>query len=94
MNGFKLYISNTSTIPPLDYDLCYKDPDIGLPNTTQTIPCYQLGQYVIYYDDVAGSDSQGSIIEICYVEINGKFDKLIKIKKNQNLSQHLKNCLL
>ncbi|CAC5376552.1 PTPRT [Mytilus coruscus] len=71
MDGFKLYISNTSTIPPSGDDLCYKDPDKGLPKIIQTISCYQLGQYVVYYDDMAGSGDRGSIIELCYVAING-----------------------
>ncbi|CAG2210187.1 unnamed protein product [Mytilus edulis] len=70
MNGFKLYVSNTSTIPPFGYDLCYQDP-AGVPAITQTISCNQLGQYVIYYDDVPASRESGSIIELCYVVING-----------------------
>ncbi|VDH90184.1 receptor-type tyrosine-protein phosphatase A [Mytilus galloprovincialis] len=74
MDGFKLYITNTSTIPPTSY-LCYEDPDPGLPSTTQTISCNQLGQYVIYYDDKVDkkdkTDKKGSIIELCYVSING-----------------------
>ncbi|CAC5384280.1 unnamed protein product [Mytilus coruscus] len=39
MDGFKLYVSNTSNIPPAGY-LCYEDPDndTDLPNITQTIP--------------------------------------------------------
>ncbi|CAC5398621.1 unnamed protein product [Mytilus coruscus] len=73
MDGFKLYISNTSTIPPDGY-LCYEDPDPGFPNTTQTIPCNQLGQYMIYYDD-KGSDEvtvvNGPIVELCYIAIKG-----------------------
>ncbi|XP_063399962.1 multiple epidermal growth factor-like domains protein 10 [Mytilus trossulus] len=72
MDGFKLYVTNISTIPPDGY-LCYEDPDPGLPNITQTIPCNQLGKYVIYYDD-KGSDHNmryiGPIVELCYVAIN------------------------
>ncbi|XP_063398426.1 uncharacterized protein LOC134683184 [Mytilus trossulus] len=72
MDGFKLYISNASTIPPSEYDLCYKDPQgTPYPEITQTIPCYQLGQYVIYYDDVVGYGDRASFIELCYVAING-----------------------
>ncbi|XP_052087399.1 uncharacterized protein LOC127724469 [Mytilus californianus] len=73
MNGFKLYVTNTSTIPPDGY-LCYEDPDPGLPNLTQTIPCNQLGKYVIYYDDKGTDEGKyvyGPIIELCYVAING-----------------------
>ncbi|CAC5383463.1 PLXNA [Mytilus coruscus] len=71
MSGFKLYVSNTSTIPPDGY-LCYEDSgnDTNLPNITQSIPCYQLGQYVIYYD-TKGDNTSGPIIELCYVAING-----------------------
>ncbi|XP_076072679.1 uncharacterized protein LOC143044511 isoform X2 [Mytilus galloprovincialis] len=69
MDGFKLYVTNTSTIPPEGY-LCYEDPDPGLPNITQTIPCNQLGRYVIYYDTKEDS-TYGPIIELCYVAING-----------------------
>ncbi|XP_052071240.1 multiple epidermal growth factor-like domains protein 10 isoform X1 [Mytilus californianus] len=69
MDGFKLYVTNTSTILPNGY-LCYEDPDPGLPNITQTIPCNQLGQYVIYYD-TKGDSNYGPIIELCYVAING-----------------------
>ncbi|XP_063396190.1 uncharacterized protein LOC134680847 isoform X2 [Mytilus trossulus] len=68
MDGFKLYVTNTLTIPPDGY-LCYEDGP-GLPSTTQTIPCNQLGQYVIYYDD-RGDYQFGPIIELCYVAING-----------------------
>ncbi|XP_063443277.1 plexin-A1-like [Mytilus trossulus] len=74
MDGFKLYVTNTSTIPPEGF-LCYEDPSTGLPNTTQTIPCNQLGKYVIYYDS-SGSDESSKtdvyepIIELCYVAIN------------------------
>ncbi|XP_071129381.1 uncharacterized protein [Mytilus edulis] len=72
MDGFKVYVTNTSTIPPNGH-LCHKDGP-GLPITTQTIPCNQLGQYVIYYDtkgSVQDGVSFGPIIELCYVAING-----------------------
>ncbi|VDI84205.1 Hypothetical predicted protein [Mytilus galloprovincialis] len=69
MDGFKLYVTNTSTIPPVGY-LCYEDPDPGLPKITQTIPCHQLGKYVIYYD-IKKDDNEGPVIELCYVAING-----------------------
>lgn len=73
MDGFKLYISNTSTTPPSASDLCYQDrPGRPYPDITQTIPCNQLGQYVIYYDDVPAYGERGSVISICYVSINGK----------------------
>ncbi|OPL33917.1 hypothetical protein AM593_04500, partial [Mytilus galloprovincialis] len=71
MDGFRLYVTNTSTIPPDGY-LCYEDPDPGLPNITQNIPCNQLGKYVIYYDtkgDVL--TNTGPVVELCYVAING-----------------------
>ncbi|CAG2187331.1 unnamed protein product [Mytilus edulis] len=77
MSGFKLYVTNTSTIPPAGY-LCYEDP-FSLkpphPDINQTIPCNQLGKYVIYYD-VTGSDDVVfeiylPIVELCYVAING-----------------------
>ncbi|VDI11561.1 Hypothetical predicted protein, partial [Mytilus galloprovincialis] len=70
MDGFRLYVTNTSTIPPDGY-LCYEDPDPGLPNITQNIPCNQLGKYVIYYDtkgDVL--TNTGPVVELCYVAIN------------------------
>ncbi|XP_052080994.1 plexin-B2-like [Mytilus californianus] len=75
MDGFELYLSNTSIIPPEGPEgyLCYEDPDPGLPNITQTIPCNHLGQYVIYYDrkgSLTGNESY-NIIELCYVAING-----------------------
>ncbi|XP_063399474.1 uncharacterized protein LOC134684090 [Mytilus trossulus] len=74
MDGFKLYVTNTSTIPPDGY-LCYEDPDPGLPNITMTIPCYELGKYVIYYDDKGSVESNGRydgpVVELCYVAING-----------------------
>ncbi|CAC5377410.1 unnamed protein product [Mytilus coruscus] len=69
MDGFKLYVTNTSTIPPEGY-LCYEDPDPGLPNITQIIPCNQLGKYVIYYD-TKGDETYGPLVELCYVAING-----------------------
>ncbi|CAC5406190.1 PLXND [Mytilus coruscus] len=69
MDGFKLYVTNTSSIPPQGH-LCYEDPDPGLPNITQTISCNQLGKYVIYYD-IKGDKSYGPIVELCYVSING-----------------------
>ncbi|CAC5376555.1 Tyrosine-protein phosphatase non-receptor type 5,Tyrosine-protein phosphatase non-receptor type 20,Receptor-type tyrosine-protein phosphatase R,Receptor-type tyrosine-protein phosphatase eta,Tyrosine-protein phosphatase non-receptor type 7,Receptor-type tyrosine-protein phosphatase O,Receptor-type tyrosine-protein phosphatase beta [Mytilus coruscus] len=72
MDGFQLYVSNTSTIPPPDYNLCYKDdPGLPYPDKIKTISCNQLGQYVIYYDDVPGPDESGSVIELCFVVING-----------------------
>ncbi|XP_071132277.1 uncharacterized protein [Mytilus edulis] len=72
MDGYKLYVTNTATIPPDGY-LCYEDPDPGYPNITQTIPCNHLGKYVIYYDTKGsyGVDKQGPIVELCYVAING-----------------------
>ncbi|XP_063398995.1 platelet endothelial aggregation receptor 1-like [Mytilus trossulus] len=76
MDGFKLYVTNTSLTPsdssPNGY-LCYEDPednDGSLPNLNQTIPCNHLGKYVIYYDD-KGSSGLGPIVELCYVAING-----------------------
>ncbi|VDI32401.1 Hypothetical predicted protein, partial [Mytilus galloprovincialis] len=72
MDGFKLYVTNTSTIPP-DSDACYED-GTGLPDITQTIPCNQLGKYVIYYDDkgsiASNGRDEGPIVELCYVAIN------------------------
>ncbi|CAC5417489.1 MEGF10_11 [Mytilus coruscus] len=81
MDGFKLYVTNTSTIPPDGY-LCYEDTDPGLPNITQTIPCNQLGQYVIYYDNtgsVEGKVVYGPMVELCYIAINDNmaFDSLV-----------------
>lgn len=70
MKGFKLYISNTSTIAS-GY-LCYEDTSKGLPKIIQNITCNQLGKYVVYYDDVPGPRDRGSIIELCYVSIDGK----------------------
>ncbi|CAG2234282.1 unnamed protein product [Mytilus edulis] len=71
MDGFKLYVTNTSTIPPDGY-LCYEDPDPGIPNITQNIPCNQLGKYVIYYDDKGDvQTNNGPVVELCYVAING-----------------------
>ncbi|VDI51082.1 Hypothetical predicted protein [Mytilus galloprovincialis] len=77
MDGFKLYVTNTSTIPPDGY-LCYEDPDPGFPNIIQTITCNQLGKYVIYYDDKGSTEVSngntrviGPIVELCYVAING-----------------------
>ncbi|XP_071181860.1 neurogenic locus notch homolog protein 2-like [Mytilus edulis] len=72
MNGFKIFITNTSTIPPDGY-LCYEDPDTGLPDITQTIPCNYLGKYVIYYDNKGSQPvfKDGPIVELCYVAING-----------------------
>ncbi|VDI43610.1 Hypothetical predicted protein, partial [Mytilus galloprovincialis] len=72
MDGFQLYVTNTSNIPPHGYR-CYTDPHPGLPEITQTIHCNQLGKYVIYYDE-KGSDEgnfvPGPIVELCYVAIN------------------------
>ncbi|CAG2196371.1 unnamed protein product [Mytilus edulis] len=74
MDGFKLYVTNTSTIPPDGY-LCYEDPDPGLPNITQSIPCNQFGKFIIYYDDKGSqhipSRYDGPVVELCYVAING-----------------------
>ncbi|VDI38537.1 Hypothetical predicted protein [Mytilus galloprovincialis] len=69
MDGFKLYVTNTSTVPPDGY-LCYEDPDPGFPNITQTIPCFQFGKYVIYYD-TKGDGTYGPLVELCYVAIYG-----------------------
>ncbi|CAG2246639.1 unnamed protein product [Mytilus edulis] len=62
MDGFKLYVTNTSTIPPDGYP-CYNDM-IGppYPDITQTIPCNQFGKYVIYYD-AQGSDEGSQIYQ-------------------------------
>lgn len=81
MDGFKLYVTNTSlTIPPENH-LCYADPDDGQPNTTQTIPCNELGKYVIYYDDKGYQEEpdryDGPVIELCYVAINGGFNSSV-----------------
>ncbi|CAC5381238.1 unnamed protein product [Mytilus coruscus] len=86
MDGFKLYVTNTSTIPPVGY-LCYEDTDPGLPNITQTLPCNQLGQYVICYDTTGSIDSgfyNGPLVELCYVAINGhlQFSQEKKIDAN------------
>ncbi|CAC5388871.1 Tyrosine-protein phosphatase 2,Tyrosine-protein phosphatase corkscrew,Tyrosine-protein phosphatase non-receptor type 6 [Mytilus coruscus] len=73
MDGFKLYVTNTSAIPPDGY-LCYADPDPGLPNITQTIPCNYLGKYVIYYDTTGSKESGNNVVpyvELCYVAIKG-----------------------
>lgn len=70
MKGFKLYISNTSIIAS-GY-LCYEDTAQRLPKITQNIACNQLGKYVVYFDNVPGPGDNGSIIELCYVSINGK----------------------
>lgn len=77
MNGFKLYLSNTSIIPPEGPEgyLCYNDTEPGLPNITQTLSCNHLGQYVIYYQDSKGSligNESYNIIELCYVAIHGE----------------------
>ncbi|VDI25636.1 Hypothetical predicted protein, partial [Mytilus galloprovincialis] len=76
MSGFKLYVTNTSTIPPDGY-LCYEDHYSHggpYPNITQTIPCNQLGKYVIYYDRFGSEEGfliYEPIVELCYVAIDG-----------------------
>ncbi|CAC5381244.1 unnamed protein product [Mytilus coruscus] len=73
MDGFKLYVTNTSTIPPDGY-LCYEDPDPGFPNITQTISCNQLGKFVIYYDEKGSDEGENvpePIVELCYVAVKG-----------------------
>lgn len=71
LNGFKLYVTNSSNIPPEGY-LCYADPyPSPLPKIIQSIPCHNLGKYVIYYD-TTGTTPYGPIIELCYVAINGR----------------------
>lgn len=75
MDGFQLYVTNTSNIPPHGYR-CYEDPHPGFPDITQTISCNQIGNYVIYFDNKGsdeGSSVPGAIIELCYVAINGMF---------------------
>lgn len=76
MNGFKIFVTNT-TASPSDGYLCYEDPKSNtLPNITQTISCHQLGQYVVYYDNVGSEESDQiylPIVELCYVAINGRF---------------------
>lgn len=69
MDRFQLYLTNTSTIPSDGY-LCYEDIDPGLPNITQTIPCSEVGKFVIYYD-TTGNGHDGPVVELCYVAING-----------------------
>ncbi|CAC5416822.1 unnamed protein product [Mytilus coruscus] len=92
MSGFKLYVANTTKIPPVGH-LCYADPGSGNPNITQSIPCYQLGQYIIYYDDKGSTDENvyyGPIVELCYVAING----CEKTFWGNNCSQSCsKNCI-
>ncbi|XP_052105329.1 uncharacterized protein LOC127738204 [Mytilus californianus] len=82
MDGFALYVTNVSaTVAPPDGYLCFADTKPGFPNVTMTIPCYQMGKYVIYYDTTGNSQplnkrgdtiTYGPIIELCYVEINGE----------------------
>ncbi|XP_052080303.1 uncharacterized protein LOC127718350 isoform X1 [Mytilus californianus] len=76
MNGFRLYVTNTSTISTEGY-LCYADPfPAPYPNITQTITCNQLGRYIIYYDNEGSKEEtivKGGIVELCYVAINGCF---------------------
>ncbi|VDI84209.1 Hypothetical predicted protein [Mytilus galloprovincialis] len=70
MDGFKLYVTNSSTIPPDGY-LCYESvPGPPFPSTTLTKQCRQLGKYIIYYDNT-GDYQFGPIIELCYVAITG-----------------------
>lgn len=75
MKGFKLYVTNTSAIPP-DGFLCYEDLGPDNPKITQNISCYQLGKYVIYYNTVE-YNTKTAIIELCYVAINGKFSSIV-----------------
>ncbi|XP_052080277.1 hepatocyte growth factor receptor-like isoform X2 [Mytilus californianus] len=73
MDGFQLYVTNTPTIPPNGF-LCYEDPKPGLPNIRQTIPCYHLGKYVIYYDRTGyelESIPYAPTVSLCYVAIYG-----------------------
>lgn len=77
MDGFKIYVTNTTLIPPFGY-LCYEDPepDFDLPDITQKIFCNQLGKYVIHYDTKGsdeGNSEPGPIVELCYVAIKGLF---------------------
>lgn len=78
MSGFELYVTNTSTIPPVGY-LCYRDVFSlrpPYPNISQTIPCNQIGKYVIYYDATGSEDGSNvylPIVELCYVAIYGEF---------------------
>jgi hypothetical protein len=82
--GYSLYVSNSSTTKNYGY-LCYHHEGPGIPPVIQNVNCNYLGQYVIFYNErneTATLNPPGyssfAIIELCYIEINGKYIYLLK----------------
>ncbi|CAC5360071.1 unnamed protein product [Mytilus coruscus] len=64
MSGFKVYVTNTSTFPPIGY-LCYEEPSPGIPNITQTILYVTLPFMVGCEKNFWGSNCNISCAESC-----------------------------
>ena len=78
-----MYVSNSSTTKNDGY-LCYHHEGPGLPPVTQNVNCNYLGQHVIFYNERNENKTYPSeytsfaIVELCYIEINGKYIYILK----------------
>jgi hypothetical protein len=82
--GYSLYVSNSSTTKNDGY-LCYHHEGPEIPPVIQNVNCNYLGQYVIFYNErneTASLNPPGygslAILELCYIEIKGKYIYLLK----------------
>ena len=82
--GYSLYVGNSSTTKNDGY-LCYHHEGPEIPPVIQNVNCNYLGQYVIFYNErneTASLNPPGygslAILELCYIEIKGKYIYLLK----------------
>ncbi|VDI31024.1 Hypothetical predicted protein, partial [Mytilus galloprovincialis] len=69
MNKFSLILSNGSSIGDSSNVVCYKDPDIGLPDFIQNRTCNMLAKRFFFFNE--RNIDVGAFVELCYIEING-----------------------
>lgn len=78
LSGYSIRVSNSSNVPPGSTDACFSD-DISdtLPTVIQK-ECKKTTRYVWFYQPhVRDSSVNVPVLEICEVQIFGKFAELV-----------------
>lgn len=66
-------MSNDSTVSPPSKSICYQDPGKPIAETVIMNSCQMTGQYVWIYQDNIKSGEDCPILEICEIQVFGKY---------------------
>lgn len=81
LRGYSIRVSNTSDVPPGSTEACFTGNSSSPMPTVIQIECKKTARYVWFYQPHVGDwDVKVPALEICEVQIFGKFSEFVLLK--------------